>query len=137
MVEEQDEVLRRVRKTVWCTLATVDGLGRARTRIVHPVWEDGRCWIASRAAAPKVRHVERAPGVSLLWWDPDHQQVTVDGWATVHRDEATKQRAWDAFRAPAEPYGWDPAPIFPGGPGSPEWVAIRVEPTSVVLGGVS
>jgi general stress protein 26 len=130
-----DELHRRVRKTIWCTLATVDARGRARTRIVHPVWEGDVCWIASRARAPKVAHIERAPGVSLLWWDPDHQQVTVDGTATVHRDEATKRRAWAAFSAPAEPYGWDPATIFPGGPGSDEWVAISVVPERVALFG--
>jgi hypothetical protein len=26
-------------RIVWCTVATVDGRGRPRTRILHPIWE--------------------------------------------------------------------------------------------------
>lgn len=124
----------RIRSTVWCTLATVDPRGRARTRIVHPVWDGATAWIGSRPT-PKLAHVEANPGVSLMYWDPRHQQVTIDGLASVHHDDDTCRRVWDLFGTFPEPYGFDPSPMWPGGPEAPGFVVIRVEATRVSLFG--
>ena len=130
-----EEARRRVARTVWCTLATADAAGRPTTRIVHPVWAGDVVWLATRTGTPKLRHLERTPAVSLLWWDPHHEQVNVDGHATVHDDDATRAEAWEVFRAPAEPYGWDPATIWPDGPTSGACTIVRIRPTKVTLFG--
>ena len=132
-----EEFHRRVAKTIWCTLATVDTRGRARTRIVHPVWDGPMGWLGSRAGTPKLAHLIEHPDVSLLYWDPDHEQVTIDARATVVPSNDERQAAWAALQAPAPPYGFDPAPIWPGGPEGDDFVAIRLEARRIELFGAS
>src|SRR5689334_797328 len=108
---------QRVTSTIWCTLATVDDAGRPRLRVVHPVWEHSDegapiGWIGSRPNL-KLDHVEANPAVACMYWDPRHQQVTIDGTATVHRDDETRRHVWELFMSFDEPYGFDPAPIWP------------------------
>jgi hypothetical protein len=129
------EFHRRVAKTIWCTLATVDTLDRARTRIVHPVWDGPEGWLGARAATPKLTHVTRRPDVSLLYWDPDHEQVTIDARASIASTPEARRRAWDALRAPAPPYGFDPALIWPGGPDGDGFVAVRLVARRIELFG--
>ena len=122
-----EEFHRRVSKTVWCTLATVDPRGRARTRIVHPVWDGPSGWVGSRAGTPKLGHLAAHADVSLLSWvPPDHEQVTIDARATVETAPEARRAAWNALQAPTPPYGFDPAPIWPGGPEGDDFVAIRL-----------
>lgn len=132
------QLRERIETTVWCTLATVDGSGRPRTRIVHPVWEisddDVVGWVGSRPT-PKVRHIEADPAVSLMYWDPRHQQVAIDASATVHRDAATCRALWERFSSHPEPYGYDPAPMWPDGPESDGFVAIRLVSDRIELFG--
>ena len=130
-----EEFHRRVAKTIWCTLATVDARGRARTRIVHPVWDGPVGWLGSRAGTPKLAHVTEHPDVSLLYWDPDHEQVTIDARATVMSSLASRRAAWAALQVPPPPYGFDPAPIWPGGPEGDDFVAIRLEAHRIALFG--
>ena len=129
------EFHRRVAKTIWCTLATVDARGRARTRVVHPVWDGPVGWLGSRAGTPKLAHVARNPDVSLLYWDPDHEQVTIDARATIESSADARRQAWDALQAPAPPYGFDPQPIWPGGPDGDDFVAIRLVARRIELFG--
>ena len=131
------EVQRRAAKTIWCTLATVDTRGRARARIVHPVWDGPRGWLGSRAGTPKLAHLAPNPEVSLLYWDPDHEQVTIDARATIETSPAARRDAWAALQAPAPPYGFDPAPIWPGGPDGDDFVAIRLVAHRIELFGAS
>lgn len=37
--------LERIQWMVWCNVATVDTLGRPRSRILHPLWESNASWI--------------------------------------------------------------------------------------------
>src|SRR5689334_18578356 len=108
-----DELDRRITSTVWCTMATTDGAGRPRTRIVHPVWErtaEGTVgWLGTRTGTPKLRHLEASPWASLMYWDPRHQQATIDARASVHRDDEVRARVWDLMSSFPEPYGFDPA----------------------------
>lgn len=132
------EFSRRVESTVWCTLATTDGANRPRTRIVHPVWDLSAGtpvgWLGSRPSL-KLRHIERVPSVSLMYWDPRHEQVIVDADAEVHRDADTCRTVWDMFSSFPEPYGFDPAPIWPGGPEDDGFVAVRLIPRRLELFG--
>jgi len=127
------EFHRRVAKTIWCTLATVDARGRARTRIVHPVWDGPVGWLGTRAGTPKLAHLARHADVSLMYWDPDHEQVTIDARATIESSPAACRAAWAALQAPDPPYGFDPEPIWPGGPEGEDFVAIRLVARRIAL----
>src|SRR5690349_1107935 len=110
LAELASELEARITSTVWCTLATTDPAGRPRTRIVHPVWEigDGEVvgWLGTRTGTPKLRHLQAHPWASLLYWDPRHQQVSIDARATVHTDGETCRRVWDLMASLPEPYGF-------------------------------
>jgi general stress protein 26 len=129
------EFHRRVAKTIWCTLATVDTRDRARTRIVHPVWNGPHGWLGVRAGTPKLAHIARRPSVSLMYWDPDHEQVTIDATAYVASDASERHAAWAAMAAPEPPYGYDPTLIFPDGPDSDDFVAVELVAYRVTLFG--
>lgn len=134
-----DEVERRITTTVWCTMATTDGTGRPRTRIVHPVWEiddhGAVGWLGTRTGTPKLGHLERTPWVSLLYWDPRHEQVTVDARAQVQTDDGTRRRVWDLMSSFAEPYGFDPAPMWPDGATGAGFTVVRLDPVRICLFG--
>ena len=87
--EIEDEFMARVRRIVWCTVATVDRQGRPRTRILHPIWEGSTGWIGTSPISLKAKHLERNPYVSLSYWDPQHQQIYADCKAEWHNDVAT------------------------------------------------
>lgn len=57
---------------VWCTVATVDGQGRPRTRILHPLWTwDGERLTGVIATGPtpvKVANLQASPYVSCNYW---------------------------------------------------------------------
>ena len=65
-----EEFHRRVARTIWCTLATVDARGRARTRIVHPVWDGPNGWLGSRAGTPKLAHLAAHADGTMVWKAP-------------------------------------------------------------------
>jgi general stress protein 26 len=134
-----DEVERRIRSTVWCTLATTDHRGRPRTRIVHPVWERADDalvgWLGTRTGTPKLAHLAATPWASLLYWDPRHQQVTIDAAASVHTDDPTRERVWASMASLPEPYGFDPAPMWPDGATGPGFTVVRFDPVRIALFG--
>lgn len=108
----EDEFMRRVAKTVWCSVATIDTRGRTRSRILHPLWEGSTGWIATGRDSLKAKHIEANPYVSLSYWDPDHEQVLVDCTAAWEDDPGEKQRLWDLFKSTPEPLGYDLANFF-------------------------
>ena len=128
-----DEFHQRVSTTIWATLATVDTAGRPRTRIVHPVWDGPNGWMGTRSGTLKVRHLEQTPYVSFMYWDPRHQQVSIDATATVCTDLASRQEAWRAMAAPDEPYGYDPATIWPAGAEDDGFTAVRLVANRVTI----
>jgi len=134
-----EEVERRITSTIWCTLATTDPKGRPRTRIVHPIWErtsDGVVgWLGTRTGTPKIGHVEQTPWASLLYWDPRHQQVTIDAEVSVHVDDDARRRVWDLLSEPPEPYGFDPAPMWPDGATGEGFTVLRFDPVRITLFG--
>ena len=121
-------------RVVWATVATVDQDCRPRTRILHPIWQwDGTSlvgWIATSPTPIKRAHLAAHPDVSLTYWDPGQDTANVECRATWHLDDETRVWLWEHFtRAPA-PVGYDPAIIPPwsGGPTSPEFAALRLDP---------
>ena len=129
------DLMDRVRRIVWCTLATTDAAGRPRTRIVHPWWEGATAWVTTRPGSPKTTHLEAAPWASLLYWDPSHAVVTAECDARMEDDPATRARVWDAIAADPPPYGFDPAPMFPEGPGGPAFGLLRLDARRIELAG--
>lgn len=132
--EIQSEFQRRVERIVWCSVATMDRQGRPRSRILHPVWEypDGRPMgsIATGRHTLKTKHLARNPYVSLSYWDPQHEQVSIDCRAWWEDGEQEKARIWELFRTAPEPVGYDPAMIW-SGLNDPNFGVLRLEPWRV------
>ena len=120
-------------RIVWCSAATVDGQGRPRSRILHPIWQwDGADlvgWIGTRPTSIKRTHLEANPYLSLNYWSPAHDTCVAECRASWAFDEATRSRVWNLFVNGPEPVGYDPA-IVPGwdSPTSEAFAVLRLEP---------
>jgi hypothetical protein len=115
-----NEAERIASEVVWATMATVGPDGVPRTRVVHPVlrWDDApHGWVTSRPTALRRRHLAASPWVSLTWWSPAQDVLTVDCHAAWVPD-AELAGVWERIAATPEPVGFDPATIWPDGPGS-------------------
>ena len=91
------EFRRRIERTVWCTMTTVDTRGRPRARLVHPVWEEPTGWLATNRGSFKAKHLAENPWVSLAFWDQEQEQVYVDCHAMWVDDERQMRRLWDLY----------------------------------------
>ena len=123
-------------RIVWCTLATVDGHGRPRSRLVHPVWTFepggelvGR--VSSRRTSPKGSHLETTPYASCSYWDPAHDVAVAECHASW---DAYPARSWSVFSDPAPPVGFDPAAMFAGGLDTPDAGIVVLRPWRVRWG---
>src|SRR4029453_4088766 len=67
--EIEEEFMNRVRRIVWCTVATVNRQGRPRSRILHTLREGSTRWIATNRHSLKGKHLQHNPHVSLSYWD--------------------------------------------------------------------
>lgn len=118
---------------VWCTAATVDGHGRPRSRILHPIWQwDGSNlvgWIATSPTPVKRAHLQASPYMSLNYWSPSHDTCTAECKATLAFDDETRTMVWDIFLNGPEPVGYDPSivPTWPS-PTAEAFAVIRLEP---------
>ncbi len=128
-----EEFNKRVARMVWCTVTTVDGKGRPRARILHPIWEGSTGWIATGRDSFKAKHIARNPYVSCSYWDQQHQQVYAECRANWADDPAEKQRVWDLFKNTPPPLGYDPAMFFREGPLAPSFGALKLEPWRIEL----
>lgn len=124
-------------RIVWCTVATVDPKGRPRTRVLHPIWEwDGTSlvgWIGTGPTSPKAAHLASTPLVSLTYWAPNQDTCTADAAAAMFDDDETSIAVWNKLKDAPPPVGYDPAIIPPwaGGPTTPAFGAMRLDPTSL------
>ena len=130
-MEDAIEVARPiVERIVWCTVATAGADGVPRTRLMHPVWfwaEDAPYALVTARPTPlKVRHLAAMPRVSCFYWDPTHDTVAIDATAAWLDEDATRA-AWDAVKAIDPPVGFDPAMIWPDGPGSDDCRFLRFD----------
>lgn len=116
-------------RIVWCTVATVDPHGRARSRVLHPIWEfDGTeltGWIATSPNSPKRAHLDANPTVSLTYWQPDHDTCTADCDVEWKLDDDSKRALWERFSTAPAPVGYDPRLI-------PAWTEPTVEEFGVL-----
>lgn len=129
----EEEFLRRVTQTVWCSMATVDRQGRPRQRIIHPIWEGSTGWIATGRHSLKEKHLARVPYVALSYWDQRHEQVYVDAYAEWDDDPATKRRIWELYKSTPPPLGYDPQIIWQGGVEDPTYGLLKLTPSRIEL----
>lgn len=123
-------------RMVYCTLATVDRLGRPRSRMVHSLWEwDGTSlvgWVGSIVTPMKRAHLESTPHVSCNYWDgaEAYDTCVAECRAELLVDEASRHEGWERFKSTPPPVGYDPAitPHWSEGPDSPHWGVLRLEP---------
>jgi general stress protein 26 len=123
----------RVSRIVWCTVTTVDGKGRPRSRILHPVWEGATGYIATGRTSFKAKHLKANPYVSCSYWDQQHQQVYAECRAAWDDTPAEKQRIWNLVKNAPPPVGYDPALFWPGGPQDPAFGVLKLEPWRIEL----
>ena len=86
-----------IARTSFATLTTLDEDGAPQSRIVEPFPLEGEftVWIATNGATRKVRHIERDPRVTVLYFDPSGPgYVSIIGNAAIVRDPAEKARRW-------------------------------------------
>jgi general stress protein 26 len=107
-------------KARYATLATVDGDGQPRTRIVDPFVPDENfvIYVATRPNTRKVAQIKQHDQVTLFYFDPQGRNyVSVMGKAELIEDKASKI----AMRREA-----DSARIYPDFPD--DYLLIRIEP---------
>ena len=120
-------------RIVWCSAATVDGRGRPRSRVLHPIWEwNGTAltgWVATSPLSPKRAHLDASPYVSCNYWAPDHDTCLAECATSWHLDDETRIAVWQKFVEAPAPVGYDPS-IIPGWDSltSPQFGALRLEP---------
>jgi Uncharacterized stress protein (general stress protein 26) len=134
-----DGFVRVAHRIVWCTLATVDGRGRPRSRVVHPVWErtsDGLTgWVYTRPASPKIAHLRRTPYVSCSYWDPQQEVAVAECAADVTDDPAVREHVWALATGLPEPLGFDPRIMGVTDVTDPGVVILRLTPWRLATGG--
>jgi hypothetical protein len=127
----REQFIQTAHRVVWCTLATVDRLGRPRSRLVHPVWErvgDGLVgWVTTRPTALKLAHLDHAPFASCSYWDPSHDTAVAE-CAVTWADAEEREHAWAVCRSLPAPAGHDPGQVFPDGPHAPGAAVLRLQP---------
>ena len=80
-----DAFVAMAHRIVWASVATVDRLGRPRSRVLHPYWQrDGELGaglvgvIATSPTPIKRTHLEAHPYVSVNYWASDHDTCTAE-----------------------------------------------------------
>ena len=120
-------------RIVWCTAATVDGHGRPRTRVLHPMWEFHgdrlRGWILTSPNSAKARHLSTTPSLSLTYWHPSQDTCTADCETAWESSPEERAAGWERFAEGPPPVAYDPSiiPQWPS-PEAPEFGVLRVEP---------
>jgi len=129
----------RVTRVIYCSVATVDALGRPRSRILHPIWEGHTAWITTDPRSFKRRHLATNPHVSLAYIADPAKPVYVDGCAEWVTAPVQLQHVWDLCLNTPPPVGFDPAPIYgsvdPAGREGPHFGALKITPYRITLYG--
>lgn len=126
-------------RIVWASVATVDGDGKPRSRVLHPIWEwDGSAltgWIAVGPTPVKTAHIAAHPHVSINYWAPSHDTCTAEANVAWILDDAERTELWERLKNAPEPVGYDPAIIEPwrDGPTSPGFAGWKLTPTRLRL----
>src|SRR6202020_2120769 len=119
---------------VWASVATVDGDGRPRSRILHPIWEwdgiDLIGWVATVPTPVKRAHLHAHPEVSVSYWTTSQDTCSAECAAQLYTDDETRKSVWDKFANGPAPVGYDPfiIPMGSDGPTSEQFAALRLSP---------
>jgi hypothetical protein len=132
-----DAFVEMAHRIVWASVATVDRLGRPRSRVLHPYWQrDGELGpglvgvIATSPTPIKRTHLEAHPYISVNYWASDHDTCTAECTVEWLFDDESRIRVWELFEEAPAPVGYDPAIIPPwsGGPTSDAFAVLRLTP---------
>ena len=124
------EIAHRI---VWAVVATVDGEGTPRTRVLHPIWEfDGdrlTGWIATSPMSKKAEHLLAEPSISLTYWDATQDTCTADCRVSWEESAEARSAGWQRFAEAPAPVGYDPSIVEPWtDPTAEAFGVIRLEP---------
>jgi hypothetical protein len=108
----REEFMRRVTAAVYCSVATVDGKGRPRSRIMHPIWDGPIGWVISWPESHKAKHLRINPFVSLAYIHDKDKPAYADCTAEWVTDEAEQWRVWALHKTIPPPLGFDPEPHY-------------------------
>jgi general stress protein 26 len=132
-----EDFFRLAHGIIWCTVVTVDGKGRPRSRILHPIWEiaDDRPvgWVATAKTAVKARHLAANPAVAFSYWSPAQHSIQGQATAGWEDDPDTKQHVWDLFTTTPAPLGYDLRMFVPRGPRSEAFTVLRLTPHRIQI----
>lgn len=139
VVDITGDFVRVAHRIVWCTLATVDGQGRPRSRVVHPVWEptgDGLTgWLYTRPTTPKIGHLRRTPYASCSYWDPAQEVAVAECAAEPTGEPAVRRHVWDLVTGLPEPIGFDPRIMGVDDVDDERVLILRLTPWRLATGG--
>lgn len=136
--ELEADFLRITGETVFCTATTVDGRGRPRGRMLHPVFtvEDGLPigWAITAPTPLKAAHLAANPHMSCSFWNPSQDTVLIDCVTEWIASDAECQHVFELFRDTPTPLGWGREGM--AGYGSERWrselfAALRLSPWRV------
>ncbi|GAA4084696.1 pyridoxamine 5'-phosphate oxidase family protein [Actinomadura miaoliensis] len=132
-----DDFLRLTTEIGWCSVATVDGKGRPRTRILHVSWETGDGapvgWVSTSRSPVKTAHLARNPYVSCGYWTPAHDAVFADCRARWAEDDASRRHAWTLVAAEARERGFDPYAVWRDGANDSDFNVLRLDPWRIQI----
>jgi hypothetical protein len=131
------DFVRTAHRMVWCSVATVDGHGRPRSRILHPIWElarqDLRGSVITRPSPIKLAHLDGNPYVSCAYSHKEHGVAIAECRATWIDDDEEVGRVWNLFLHAPEPLRYDFTNAHPDGPTNPECRLLRLEPWRLIV----
>lgn len=133
LVEVAPAFVKMAHDIVWASAATVDGQGRPRSRILHPIWEwaGGTLtgWVGTGPTPVKRAHLAASPYMSLNYWAPSQDTCAADCHAQLEYDDAIRASVWGLFVAAPPPVGYNPA-IIPGwtSPTADSFAVIHLDP---------
>ena len=119
-------------------MATVDRRGRPRSRVLHPLWSIDAAGalsgvVLTRPTPLKRGHLAHVPAVSCSYWHPGQDVAVAECAAAWMTDPAARHAAWDAVASAPAPVGYDPAPMWPGGPTDPDLGVLALAPWRVMV----
>jgi general stress protein 26 len=130
--EIEPEFIERAHRMVWCDMATVGSGGRPRTRIVHPVWENGIAWMTSLRVGPKAEDIDRNPYVSLAYVSDPVKPAYAECVASWVEDRDERIAIWARIAVIPEPLGYNAQTMF-GSYDVPNLTMLRLEPWRIRL----
>jgi hypothetical protein len=120
-------------RIVWCTAATVDALGRPRSRVLHPIWEwDGHRligWVGTSPTPVKRAHLDASSYMSINYWSPSQDTCLAECRAQWIFDDEARTRVWNRFVNAPPPVGYNPT-LIPAwtSPTCDAYAAIQLDP---------